>query len=237
MGHLMILHCDLGENHQLKVVVVATQPQQALRIQRHEASTRNDANGTTRTLSAQGSTTTRPHPNRSRIVSALHPCSIRAVSAPYPRRIRVVSAPYPEASRIAEFKRSRMLAWPHRSNHERLLYGCCADGARMVSGYGPDAVRLRSRCYAAEGRLVPDFSALVCVTACERKRADRCHRNGTPVPVGWPSEFRVGGSLELSAADRAALISAGPGQAACRRNRQQQAPILQRRGDTDTLFP
>lgn len=142
MDHQMILHCDLGENHQLKVVVAATQPQQALRIQRHEASTRNDANGTTRTLSAQGSTTTRPHPNRSRIVSAQHPCSIRAASAPYPRRIRAVSAPYPEASRIAEFKRSRMLAWPHRSNYERLLYGCCAAGVWLRSGCCAATVRM-----------------------------------------------------------------------------------------------
>lgn len=29
MDRHMILHCDLGENHQLKIVVAATQPQKA----------------------------------------------------------------------------------------------------------------------------------------------------------------------------------------------------------------
>ena len=124
MGHHKILHCDLGENHQLKVVVAATQPQQALRIQRHEASTRNDANGTTRTLSAQGSTTTRQHPNRSRIVSALHPCSIRAVSAPYPRRICAVSAPYPRHVRKRAGSRSSRDPGCWHGPIDRIMNGC-----------------------------------------------------------------------------------------------------------------
>ena len=181
------------------------------------------------------------YPRCIRAASAPYPRRIRAVSASYPRHIRVVSAPYPEASRIAEFKRSRMLAWPHRSNHERLLYGCCADGARMVRGwclatvrmlcgYGPDAVQLKAGLFLTSVHWSASRHANANEPIGVIGMGRRC-------PLAGLRNFGSGDSLEQSAADRAALISAGPGQAACRRNRQQQAPILRRRGDADTLFP
>ena len=134
-------------------------------------------------------------PDHIRTAAASYPRSIRAASVQHPHRIRAVSAPYPRHIRKRAGSRSSRDPGCWHGPIDRIMNGCCTAVARLVSGYGPDAVRLRSGCCAAEGRLVPDFSALVCVTACERKRADRCHRNGTPVPVGWPSEFRVGGQL------------------------------------------
>ncbi len=92
-----------------------------------------------------------------------------------------------------------MLAWPHRWNHERMLYGCCAAKVRLRSGYDAATVRLRSGCCAFTVRLVPDSSALSRWSASRRANANESiviiGMGGRQCPLAGLRMFRAGDGL------------------------------------------
>ena len=109
-----------------------------------------------------------------------------------------------------------MLARPHRSNHERMLYGYGPATVRLRSGYGPATVRLRSGCRAFTVRLVPDSSALSRWSASRRANANEpiviIGMGGRRCPLAGLRMFKTGDGLAWNWVQRIGQRSTAPEQ-------------------------